>query len=61
MTARCDAHPFDVAGGLCESCRRDYCPGCLVYPKGEHRPPVCIPCALSAGGVRRNARRARRG
>ncbi len=28
---------------------------CLVYSFGEKQPPFCIPCALSASGIRSNA------
>jgi hypothetical protein len=49
---RCDKHMFDDATGMCRSCRRPYCADCLVYTHGAKRAPLCVPCALSAAGVR---------
>ena len=54
----CDTHPFDVAAGTCAGCRRTFCPTCLVYPHGPHQHPLCIPCAVTAAGVRQTAARA---
>jgi hypothetical protein len=49
-TQHCVKHQFDVAEDHCTSCGESFCPGCLVYPFGLAR-PLCIPCALVAGGV----------
>jgi hypothetical protein len=52
---RCDKHLFEDASGMCRTCRRPYCDDCLVYTQGAKRAPLCIPCALSAAGVRSTA------
>jgi hypothetical protein len=61
----CDKHLFEEATGMCRACRRPFCPECLVYAQGPSKPPFCIPCALTAAGVRSTAasqaRRGRRG
>jgi len=63
--AKCDKHLFEDAAGMCRACRRPFCEDCLVYSQGSGRPPLCIPCALSAAGVRSTAagsvKRGRRG
>lgn len=51
--AACVKHPFDDAVGLCRSCAEAFCGECLVYVHGPDRPPLCVPCALVAAGVRR--------
>jgi hypothetical protein len=53
----CDAHPFDRAVGRCDSCRRGFCEDCLVDPGLVTKEVYCIPCAVTAAGVRRTARR----
>jgi hypothetical protein len=57
MTApvRCDKHLFEDASGMCRSCRRPFCTDCLVYTQGANRAPLCVPCALTAAGVRSTA------
>ncbi len=50
--ASCVRHPMAVAEYVCGSCGHDHCAECVVFPKGHGRPPLCIPCALEAGGVR---------
>jgi hypothetical protein len=61
----CDKHLFEEATGMCRTCRRPFCPDCLVYAQGPNKAPFCIPCALTAAGVRSTAasqaRRGRRG
>jgi len=52
---RCDKHQFEEAAGVCKSCCGAYCPECLVYTEGIKKSPLCIPCALTAAGVRSNA------
>jgi hypothetical protein len=64
-SAPCDKHLFEEATGMCRACRRPFCPECLVYAHGPSKAPFCIPCALTAAGVRSTAasqaRRGRRG
>ena len=64
-SASCDKHLFEEATGMCRACRRPFCPECLVYAHGPSKAPFCIPCALTAAGVRSTAasqaRRGRRG
>jgi hypothetical protein len=64
-STQCDKHLFEDAAGMCRVCRRPYCADCLVYVQGPSKAPFCIPCALSAAGVRstanQQARRGRRG
>ena len=52
MEAQCSKHQFDPASDFCTQCAGPFCARCLVYPFGERRPPMCIPCALVASGVR---------
>ena len=49
-------HPFDNPSGTCKTCGGPFCAECLIYPFGEKKPPLCIPCALVVGGVRRKSR-----
>jgi hypothetical protein len=51
--AKCDKHLFEDATGMCRSCRRPYCDDCLVFTPGSK--PLCVPCALTAAGVRSTA------
>jgi len=52
---RCDKHLFEEASGMCRECRRPFCSDCLVYTQGANRAPMCVPCALTAAGVRSTA------
>jgi hypothetical protein len=52
---RCDKHLFEEASGMCRVCRRPFCTDCLVYTQGANRAPLCVPCALTAAGVRSTA------
>jgi len=52
---QCDKHLFEEATGMCRACRRPFCTDCLVYAHGPNRAPFCIPCALTAAGVRSTA------
>ena len=56
MEAQCSKHQFDPASDFCAQCAGPFCARCLVYPFGERRPPMCIPCALVASGVRHGKR-----
>jgi hypothetical protein len=64
-STQCDKHLFEQATGMCRDCRRPFCADCLVYAYGPNKAPFCIPCALTAAGVRSTAasqaRRARGG
>ena len=51
--ASCAQHQFDEASGTCSSCGAPFCAECLIYPFGDRKPPLCVPCALVAGGIRR--------
>jgi hypothetical protein len=53
--AKCDKHLFEDATGMCRTCRRPYCDDCLVFTQGAKRAPMCVPCALTAAGVRSTA------
>ena len=55
MEGRCERHLFDRAVDLCGRCGSEYCADCLVYSFGPKKPPFCLPCAVSAAGVRQNA------
>ena len=57
MDERCARHQFEAAIDRCRECGHAFCGECLVYSFGERQPPFCIPCALSASGVRSNAGR----
>ncbi|GIU84699.1 MAG: hypothetical protein KatS3mg008_1474 [Acidimicrobiales bacterium] len=59
MEGRCEIHPFEPAENACSECLREYCHECLVYPFGPKKPPLCVACALSRAGIRKNARRPR--
>ena len=37
---------------ICGRCGHDFCRECVVFPFGLRKPPMCIACALEAGGVR---------
>jgi len=51
--ALCEIHHFEPAHATCRTCKREFCPDCLVYPFGPKKAPICVPCALEAAGVRR--------
>jgi hypothetical protein len=55
MEGRCHRHQFDTAVDRCQMCGNGFCTTCLVYPKGHRKPPYCLPCAVSAAGVRSGA------
>lgn len=58
--AACVRHPFDDAADVCGGCAQEFCATCLVYVHGPQRPPLCVPCALVAAGVRRQSAAERR-
>jgi hypothetical protein len=42
-----------VSEHVCSRCGHGFCTECVVFPYGLRKPPLCISCALEAGGVRR--------
>lgn len=56
MQGRCDNNPLDQAEDVCNECGGEYCSACLVYPRGQKRPPVCKACAILKSGVRMSGR-----
>ncbi len=48
----CAHHESEASHDVCEHCALEFCAACLVYPKGEHKPPLCRRCALALSGVR---------
>lgn len=57
MDGHCEKHVFEATEGLCRTCGGEFCGDCLVYAYGRKKPPFCVACALSAGGVRSSAAR----
>jgi hypothetical protein len=55
MEGRCDKHLFEKSVDVCRECGYEFCPECLIYAFGPKQPPYCVPCAVSAAGIRRNA------
>jgi hypothetical protein len=51
--ASCVKHPMAVSEHVCGRCGHEFCAECVVFPFGLKKPPLCISCALEAGGVRR--------
>ena len=56
MALICSRHSFEYAENVCSSCGSAFCHDCLVYPRGPKKPPLCVPCAIAASGVRSSAR-----
>ena len=48
----CVRHPMAVSEHVCGRCGHEFCPECVVFPFGVAKPPMCVSCALEAGGVR---------
>lgn len=55
MQGRCEKHLFEAAEDRCGRCGLEFCGECLVYSFGLKKPPLCIPCAVVAAGIRSNA------
>lgn len=55
---QCTKHLFDGAVDRCKVCDNEFCEQCLVYAHGANNPPMCVPCAITAAGVRSSAGRA---
>lgn len=49
----CVKHPMTLGEHICGECGHQFCTECVVFPFGTAKPPLCIPCALEKGGVRR--------
>ena len=54
---QCAKHLFEQAVDQCRACHHEFCPECLVWSHGPKKPPMCVPCALAAAGVRSTAAR----
>ena len=55
MEGRCERHQFDRAIDRCGRCGGEFCSTCVVYSFGPKKPPFCLPCAVTAGGLRTQA------
>jgi hypothetical protein len=55
MQSRCAKHLFEGAEDRCGKCGLEFCGECLVYAFGPKKPPMCIPCAVAAAGIRASA------
>jgi hypothetical protein len=61
MASSCTVHSFDESVGECRACHAAFCADCLVYSHGPDKPPYCIPCAITAAGVRSTSARTKAG
>lgn len=52
----CLRHYEEPITDYCRDCNHPYCARCLVYSFGPKKPPLCVGCALHAGGVRNGTR-----
>lgn len=52
----CLRHYEEPIADRCRDCQHPYCVRCLVYSFGPKKPPLCVSCALHAGGVRAGQR-----
>jgi hypothetical protein len=48
----CTKHSHEKSAALCERCGMAWCNDCLVFAFGPKKPPMCLECAMFAGGVR---------
>jgi hypothetical protein len=55
MQQQCAKHVFEAAENVCRTCGDGFCDECLVYAFGPRKPPLCIPCAVAAAGIRASA------
>ena len=53
----CSKHPHEIGVALCDRCGQARCSDCLVYARGDRKPPYCMECAMFVGGVRSAAPR----
>lgn len=42
-----------VSQHVCGRCGHEFCTECVLFPFGLSKAPMCISCALEAGGIRR--------
>jgi hypothetical protein len=54
-TVHCAKHRSELADEICDHCGDPFCETCLVWPRGDRHPPLCIPCAMARAGVRGSA------
>ncbi len=52
MNGRCETDPLDRAEDICSVCGGQFCPNCLVHPRGTTKPPTCKACAFANSGLR---------
>ncbi len=60
MNGRCDNDPLDVADDICDICGGEFCTACVIWPRGQSKPPVCKTCALKNSGLRGTAKTERK-
>lgn len=53
----CEKHPHEPGAAICGRCGGAWCENCLVYAFGPKKAPLCMGCAMFAGGVRSVATR----
>jgi len=53
----CAKHPHEIGVALCGRCGFAWCDACLVFAHGPDKAPLCMECAMFAGGVRSAATR----
>jgi hypothetical protein len=53
----CEKHSHEPGAAICGRCGGAWCGNCLVYAYGPKKPPLCLACAMYAGGVRSAAAR----
>ncbi|MBV8159579.1 MAG: hypothetical protein JO265_01525 [Acidimicrobiia bacterium] len=46
-----DGHAFESAAGRCSRCSGPFCTSCIVQNEATRGRPLCLACALVAGGV----------
>jgi hypothetical protein len=52
MLDSCTKHPHEKGASFCGRCGHPWCTTCLVYAFGAKKPPLCMGCAMVAGGVK---------
>jgi hypothetical protein len=57
MMDSCAKHRHEKGAALCGRCGEAWCNDCLVYAFGPKKAPLCMSCAMYAGGVRSSAPR----
>lgn len=59
MNGRCENDALDAAVDVCDACGGEFCFGCLLFPNGPKKVPLCTACAIGTSGVRKAAKRER--